>query len=567
MIDYGETPDPYYIMPYYKHGSLENLREAGISEEMRPRIFLQLLLGLREFHKLGFAHRDVKEQNIFVDDNLTLVFGDPDFVKSENDGALKTVCGSTLYAAPEIWYGKSKSYGVSVDIWSLAICILRLFYHLKELSDQLPALHQVKKLKAWNSKWYKAIFEQVNELDKEHDQIMDILKAMLKFDPKERFTADQCLSRGCVNGLFTKNRLGDIVLATATEVITPTSCSFSVTTRPHPGKDPGIQTGRAPCPLRPMYNNVDHGSLRLSHDDAGLEINLGDGDGQSQPWHRSLEFAGPPQLSQWSQVSGSRHSACTMEVGSFVPPIPSLLTISIGDSGSFERRADLLSRQKYLGCGEAELDMEQISYNVERSPNLRGGDSRSKTSRQFSERATKRRRAMLQHDIDNRPSQYLENLAGEPVELETGDKATQEQTSTARLKTKYTRIMMKEPGRRVESLMHEHGFRDTRVTMDHRQKGIWYFEIRDKSTVIYVRGTDFWINISSIWRASGHNRHGLENLRKEFQDHEYTIVRGGLVQGTYTSAPIALAMCATLGLHQLQSVITESLQGRGYCGA
>lgn len=226
MIDYEETPDPYYIMPYYKHGTLGDLHKAGLDEETFPKIFLQLLLGLREFHKLGCAHRDLKEQNILVGDDFTLIFGDPDFVKSENDNALKTICGSGLYAAPEIWHGSSKSYGVSVDIWSLAICILRLFNNLEEPSDSFPALFEDEKLKAWNSKWYEAVFEQLDELDENNDQIIDIVKNMLKLDPKERFTADQCLKRGCENGLFRENRFGDIVLTEATEINTPAGSFF-----------------------------------------------------------------------------------------------------------------------------------------------------------------------------------------------------------------------------------------------------------------------------------------------------------------------------------------------------
>ena len=72
-------------MRYYERGSLKDLHKDGLGEETFPKIFLQLLLGLRELHKLGFAHRDLKEENILVNDDLTLIFGDPDFMKSEND--------------------------------------------------------------------------------------------------------------------------------------------------------------------------------------------------------------------------------------------------------------------------------------------------------------------------------------------------------------------------------------------------------------------------------------------------------------------------------------------------
>ena len=213
MIYYGETPKPYFIMHYYERGTLEDLHRDGPSEDMFPKIFLQLLLGLRELHNLGFAHRDVKAENILVGDDLTLIFGDPDFMKSENDNILRTFCGTVMYAAPEIWHGRSKNYGVSVDIWSLAICILHLFYNLNLPSDPLPRMSENDKMKAWNEKWYISVFQQLNESDENNDQIIDILKPMLKLDPAKRSTVDQCLKRGCENGLFKENGFGDIVLA------------------------------------------------------------------------------------------------------------------------------------------------------------------------------------------------------------------------------------------------------------------------------------------------------------------------------------------------------------------
>lgn len=226
MIDYGETPHPYYITRFYERGTLADLYQEGFGEEMFPRILLQLLLGVRDFHRLGLAHRDIKEENIFVDDDLNLILGDPDFLKSEKDNVLKTFCGTYLYAAPEI-LTRRKRYNKSVDVWSLAICILNIFYPLKLPDDGFPHTLDIYKQKAWSRNWCKAIFKQLRNLDEDNDQIIDILKPMLEYDPARRSTVDQCLKRGCENGLLRENRFGDIVLATEvnTEVNTPASFS------------------------------------------------------------------------------------------------------------------------------------------------------------------------------------------------------------------------------------------------------------------------------------------------------------------------------------------------------
>ena len=239
VIEYDETPNPYYVMPYYRNGTLKDVHSHGLHEDMFPKILLQLLLGLRALHKLGFAHRDLKEDNILVDDDFTLIFGDPDHLKSVNDTALKTICGTGMYAAPEIWHGTGQNYGISVDIWSLAITILSLFYDV-EPSDQFPKLLEKEKVKAWNSKWYKTVLSKLDDLDENNDQIIDILKLMLRLDPAERATVDQCLERGCENGLFRTNRLGEIVLAKATEVNT---------------EEVKIPTGDTLPDLDPKYDN------------------------------------------------------------------------------------------------------------------------------------------------------------------------------------------------------------------------------------------------------------------------------------------------------------------------
>ncbi len=235
MIDHGEDPHPYYIMPYFEHGTLQG---KSLPKEMFPKCLLQILLALREFHKMGFVHMDVKEMNILIDDSGNLVLADPDLLRSEKD-ILESFDGSDgtpFYAAPETSKRNIKPYGKAVDIWSAAVCVLNVFNYLPR-PDDFPDFLVPDTLKEWQRKWCKVVMNhfsrlvKVEKMDEVEKKIMDILKHMLVYNPGVRFTVDQCLKRGCENGLFRENRHGDIVLAEATElnteVNTPASFSFN----------------------------------------------------------------------------------------------------------------------------------------------------------------------------------------------------------------------------------------------------------------------------------------------------------------------------------------------------
>lgn len=80
-----------------------------------------MLLAIEYLHKMNIVYRDIKPENIMIDDKgyLKLIdMGTAKVLKSKN-GINKTftLLGTPHYMAPEIL--KGKGYGLQVDLWSI----------------------------------------------------------------------------------------------------------------------------------------------------------------------------------------------------------------------------------------------------------------------------------------------------------------------------------------------------------------------------------------------------------------------------------------------------------------
>lgn len=82
-----------------------------------------LLLCMEYLHTNNIIYRDIKPENIMVDDKgyMRLIdMGTAKFLKGKG-GRTYTIIGTPHYMAPEILTGKGYSY--SVDLWSIGICL------------------------------------------------------------------------------------------------------------------------------------------------------------------------------------------------------------------------------------------------------------------------------------------------------------------------------------------------------------------------------------------------------------------------------------------------------------
>ncbi|XP_032668151.1 MAP/microtubule affinity-regulating kinase 3-like isoform X2 [Odontomachus brunneus] len=99
---------------------------TGKLDENTARLYArQLVAALKHMHSRGVVHRDLKMENIVLQDErkeqIKIVdFGLSNIYSSENP--LQTHCGSPEYAAPELFV-VGKRYGPEVDLWSLGVVL------------------------------------------------------------------------------------------------------------------------------------------------------------------------------------------------------------------------------------------------------------------------------------------------------------------------------------------------------------------------------------------------------------------------------------------------------------
>ena len=102
---------------------MEYILNNKITEEKSRQFFRQIICAIYHLHKLGIVHRDLKTENILLDENQNIKIIDFGFSNLYSMGHyLNTYCGSPNYASPELLLRK-KYIGPEVDIWSAGVVL------------------------------------------------------------------------------------------------------------------------------------------------------------------------------------------------------------------------------------------------------------------------------------------------------------------------------------------------------------------------------------------------------------------------------------------------------------
>lgn len=199
----GEFEGYYYLIRMEFLQNVYELMKKGrfsYSEANVKKLAIEIGQGLKAAHSIGIIHRDIKPDNMFVNDARIYKLGD--FNISKKAVSTRTYAGTQYYMAPEIYRARSNvdaSYTTQADIYSFGLCLYQMMN-----KGQLPFEDELDPDAAYNKRMsYQKSFPPPCNATFEFARI--ILKAC-SFNPNERYkTIDDMLMDFGGKGKTTSN--------------------------------------------------------------------------------------------------------------------------------------------------------------------------------------------------------------------------------------------------------------------------------------------------------------------------------------------------------------------------
>jgi len=149
-----QTPSKvFFVMKFMKGGELfQHLKIAKRFEEERAKFYVaEILLALEYLHNLGVIYRDLKPENVLMDEDGHICLTDFGMAKQLRKGELTySFVGTPEYLAPEIVRGEG--HGQPADWWALGILTYEMmvglppFYNRDRNTEKMFAAIQSKEV-------------------------------------------------------------------------------------------------------------------------------------------------------------------------------------------------------------------------------------------------------------------------------------------------------------------------------------------------------------------------------------------------------------------------------------
>lgn len=172
----------YFVMPFVRGGELYKVFKSKkrLPEQVVKFYAAQIAMAIGYLHGKGIMHRDLKLENILVDETGYLKIIDYGLAKVlEQAQVSKTFCGTPEYLAPEMV--SHQGHDFSVDWWALGILIYEM------LIGVTPFYNKERKLLLLKIRQSRVVFPDKQKYKIDYsDDFTDIVLKLLDKDRKKR---------------------------------------------------------------------------------------------------------------------------------------------------------------------------------------------------------------------------------------------------------------------------------------------------------------------------------------------------------------------------------------------
>jgi BR serine/threonine kinase len=128
LLEVCESPGHLYlILEHGSHGELFDflVTRRRLEPPVALSLFREIIYGLDYMHSIGICHRDLKTENLLLDEYDHILIADFGFARWMRSNLAETSCGSPHYTAPEVIKGVQYD-GRGADVWSSGVILYAL---------------------------------------------------------------------------------------------------------------------------------------------------------------------------------------------------------------------------------------------------------------------------------------------------------------------------------------------------------------------------------------------------------------------------------------------------------
>lgn len=195
MIDLLCDEKNYYvIMEFCPNGDLFSyiVNRNKLTEAQARPFVRQILEALQYLHSMDVSHRDMKPENILLDQFGRIKisdFGLSKFFNPNKDCLISTPCGSPCYASPECISGRPYN-GKTTDVWSFGVILYAM------LTGQLP----------WTKRNQTQLFQQIKRGEYSipsyvSPEAKNMIRNLMCVNIENRYTIEQALNDPWLKGI------------------------------------------------------------------------------------------------------------------------------------------------------------------------------------------------------------------------------------------------------------------------------------------------------------------------------------------------------------------------------